>query len=87
MNSWKGTVRPRASTRVRTGSSVIGSTRASTPIPDTTAACASVSRSPAASRSVRTRHIARSRSPRRNHVGRPAASSASITSHVSPRMP
>ena len=57
-----------------TGSSAIGSTRAATPIASTTAACASVSRRPARSSSVRIRHIARSRSPSRNQAGRPAAS-------------
>ena len=48
MNSWKGSVRPRAPTQVDTGWSLIGSTRAPTPIASTTLWCASVSLSPRA---------------------------------------
>ena len=48
MNSWKGTQRPRASTRVRTGWSAIGSTRAPSPsaVVSSAMACVSVAPSP-----------------------------------------
>ena len=87
MNSWNGSLRPRAPTQVDTRSSLIGSTCAPTPIASTTARCASVRLCPARSSSVRTRHIARSRSPSRNQCGRPARSRASMTFQVSSRRP
>ena len=87
MYSWNGSARPAAVIHVVTGSSLIGSTGVSTPIAVTTAACASVSGSPARSRAVRSRHMARSRSPSWNQVSTPAPRSASITADVSPRRP
>ena len=87
MNSWKGTQSPWERTQVATGSSHMGSTRVSTPIAATTAACASVSGRPDRISSVRIRHIARSRSPSRNQAGRPAPARASTTAKLSPRMP
>ena len=65
--------------RVRTGSSLIGSTRAGTPNARRRSSAAAVAVAPAASRRARARHTARSWSPRLNHTSSPSARSASIT--------
>ena len=89
MNSWKAhPARRAARTRVRTGSSAIGSTRARTP----SAAPSSRERlgQPRALAQPLARGagtIARSRSPRLNQTSTPSSRSASITWNVSPRRP
>ena len=82
--SWSGHQRPAWRTRVRTRSSLIGSTRPGTPSDSRRTSSASVSRAPSASRAARCTHTARSRSPRLNHTSSPSSRSPSITSKVSP---
>ena len=76
----RASARARRCTWVRTGSSDIGSTRArDAQRVDHRGVGLGQRRARRAAARVRIRHIARSRSPSRNQVGRPAASSASIT--------
>jgi hypothetical protein len=87
MNSWNGHHRPPASTRVRTGASAIGTTRAATPSAAVVSAQSSVSDAPSASRRARRSPSARSRSPRLNQTSSPHSRSASMTMKVSPARP
>ena len=74
-------------TRVRTGCSAIGSTRASTPSAPAICACAAVRVPPSARKWVRYRQVARSRSESENQPGAPSCSSRSWTVKVSSRIP
>ena len=88
MNSWNAHQPADAlRTHVRTGSSVIGSTRARTPIAAFSRARAAVGERPWVSILARSRHQARSRSPRLNQTSMPSRLSSSMTSKVSPRRP
>ena len=69
--SWKLRTPAGVVMRVRTGSSVIGMIRASTPSRAAISAVTSLSRAPSARRRVRCRWVARSRSPRPNQASRP----------------
>ncbi len=88
MNSWKEhqPAEP-VRTHVRTGSSLIGSTRERTPIAPFSRASAAVGERPSASMRARSMHQARSRSPRLNQTSTPSSRSASITAKLSPRRP
>ena len=70
--SWKSIQPSSVRTRVRTGSSLIGSTRGPTPSRVHKSAVIADSVSPARSRRVRSTCTARSRSPRRNQVSPPS---------------
>ena len=69
MNSWNELHPSPPRTHVRTGSSLIGSTRARTPIASFSRASAAVGERPSSAHiRARSRHQARSRSPRLNHT-------------------
>ena len=88
MNCWKARQPPDGVlTHVRTGSSLIGSTRLRTPIASFSSARASVGERPSASSEVRRAHQARSRSPRLNQTSVPSSRSPSMTAKVSSRSP
>ena len=74
-------------TRVRTGWSDIGSTRARTPSAAQMRAWASVRRAPSSSARARSMAMARSRSPRLNQTSTPSSRSPSMTAKVSPFQP
>ena len=86
-NSWSENQLPSAMTRVRTGLSDIGSTRARTSSAAPMRAWASVRRAPSSSARARSMAMARSRSPRLNHTSTPSSRSPSMTEKVSSLSP